>query len=490
MRVLGAIRQSRAKEASESPDSQRQDITRWAGREGHTFIGEAADIGVSATVPPYERLQLGPWLSDPELLAQWDILAVWKIDRVVRDMTHFYGDLMPELQRLGKHVVAVTESVNTLTTSATELGFRIGMAQDELSKIRDRAQRSRKALRENARWGGGIPPFGYYSEKTSDGYRLAIDEEAMRALHSVIDLLKVGYPVHYCLQWLTQEQILTAWDRHAERMGREPRGRLWRWRTLETMLQSRHLLGQGTYKGQVIRDEEGTPKQFGEPLISREQYDELQSLLNRPKRKYHRSNSSMLRHVAYCAYCGCAMYHRPPTSKDFRRYYCSSRHTPKERECYESAYPADQLERLVAELFLDTYGHREIVEKEATPVVDHSARLTEIDEALDQLETDRYVKGQFRGEKGEKRFDQIYAQLEAEREELSKVSSENQGIKWIHTGKTYADAWEEASPSERGGLLRYWGVTIMVQWPRSDWGIPLVLSHYVRVDFPYLDAEQ
>ncbi|WP_158882010.1 recombinase family protein [Amycolatopsis anabasis] len=489
MRVLAGIRQSKKKELSESPTTQRKDISEWTDRVKHTIIGEAADIGVSASISPFKRKSLGPWLTEPELLAQWDILAVWKVDRVVRSLKHFYGELVPELEKLGKNVVAVTEGIDTLTSSPIEIAMRVSMAQEELKKLQDRASGSRKTLRHLARWPGGIPHFGHYAVKTVDGYKLAIDQEAYEALHTVRDLLKLGENMNYCLRWLTQEEILTAWDRHEVRMGRKPKGRIWRWRTLETMLQSRHLLGQLMYEGEVIRGDDGKPLQFGEPIFTREEWDELQTLVRKPKRQYvKRQGSSMLRDVAFCNSCGRKMYYKPETKKDVRHYYCSTpTNLPERRDCFAARYPADFLEEFVEEHFLDEYGDVEIVEVSAVRVVDHTSRLNEINESLDQLETDRYVKGRFKGEAGEQRFDRLYAQLEAERDELLAQQSQTPGLEYTHTGKTYRQLWNESAPEQRGDILRKYGVTVMVQWQKTDWDIPLSLSNHLRLDFPLVD---
>src|SRR5690606_41110168 len=86
--LLAAIRQTRWKELSESPDHQRRAIEAYARRTGDALVAEAQDIGVSATISPFDRKSLGPWLTDPKKLAQWDVVAVWKVDRAVRDMTH------------------------------------------------------------------------------------------------------------------------------------------------------------------------------------------------------------------------------------------------------------------------------------------------------------------------------------------------------------------------------------------------------------------
>ena len=144
------------------------------------------------------------------------------------------------------------------------------------------------------------------------------------------------------------------------------------------------------------------------------------------------------------------------------------------------------LEEIIEDLFLRQYGDEEIVEVEAAALVDHGPRLKEIAEAMDQLETDRYIKGRFKGPEGERRFDRLYAALEAERDELLAAQKAEEGVKYRRTGKTYRALWAELDREARGDMLRKFGVTAMVQW-RKIYTPPLGLPPYVRVEFPLLD---
>lgn len=486
-KVLCTIRQSKKKELSESPESQRKDIHRWVSDRGDTVVGEACDIGVSAKVSPFKRKDLGPWLTEPELLAQWEVLAIWKIDRIVRDMTHFYGELMPRLRELGKHVVAVTEGIDTRTSSDLEIALRVSIAQDELKKLKDRASNSRRALREKARWHGGPPWFGFYSVKTEDGHKLVHDVEAVEALYTVRDLLREEYNPNYATAYLNQEGVLTAWDRHAVRMGRKPKMRIWRRKTLVDMLKSPHLMGYGMYDGEVIRDDEGKPRMYAEPIFNREEWDELQALLNKPKRQYRRLEEAMLRGVVFCNGCGRPMYHHPGGAKDVPRYICSVRSLPGITDCPAAGFPAAELEATVEELFLNNYGDEEIVEVEATAIPDHTPRLNEIADALDALERDRYQRGRFKGEDGERRFNRLYGALESERDELLEAQKARGGIRFTKTGKTYGDVWREGDQADRGAMLRKFGVCVMAQWRKADFETPLVLSEHAHIYFPMLE---
>jgi len=88
-RVLGAVRLSRLTDETTSPERQREDITLWAKLYGHTVTHITVDTDVSGSLPATLRPELGPWLTEPDKVAQWDILVSSKLDRIswsVRDL--------------------------------------------------------------------------------------------------------------------------------------------------------------------------------------------------------------------------------------------------------------------------------------------------------------------------------------------------------------------------------------------------------------------
>lgn len=471
--VLAGIRQSKRRDLSESPETQRKDIKAWVDRLGHVVASEAVDIGVTASVSPFKRPQLGPWLTDPELLAQWDILAVWKVDRVVRSLAHFYGELVPELERLGKKVVAVTEGIDTSSSSAIEVAMRVTFAQDELSKLKDRSRSSRARLRENARWHGGVPYFGYVAVKTPLGMKLAIDEDAQEAIRTVLDLLRRGYNLNYICGYLNQEGVLTAWDRHAVNMGRAPKMRPWRRATLQQMLERRTLMGQMNHGRDLIRDDLGNPVQFGEPILTREEWDETQDLIQQEPKSYRRKSSAPLLRIAYCNSCGKPMYQHPSGPKDpIRRYYCSSMATKPRLGCEAYSFPAEELEKIVEELYLDEFGDDEIVTVSAVARVDYASKIKGLDEKIGNLAAGLGALSAGAG------FDAVTTELnrvQAERAELVEAARQRQGVEYTHTGRTYRQEWEASGSEKRLELLREHGVYVMVQRAQN------YLPHFVGI---------
>ena len=80
-RALVAARLSQLTLKDGQPSRLDRDDTearKWADDEGHEVIAVTEDV-VSGRSDPFKRDGLGPWLTRPELVAQWDLLVVSKL---------------------------------------------------------------------------------------------------------------------------------------------------------------------------------------------------------------------------------------------------------------------------------------------------------------------------------------------------------------------------------------------------------------------------
>ena len=82
MRLLLAARLSVGKGQT---GIQTQDLhsREWGEREGHTIIAVAADRR-SGIVAPWDRPNLKPWVTQPQLMAKYDGIVAYKNDRLSR----------------------------------------------------------------------------------------------------------------------------------------------------------------------------------------------------------------------------------------------------------------------------------------------------------------------------------------------------------------------------------------------------------------------
>ena len=93
MRLLLAARLSRLQKNGEQGlgiETQDQRGKEWAERttdpvtgKPHIVVATCADTK-SGTVAPYDRPNLRPWVTDPEMMAQYDGILAYKNDRLSR----------------------------------------------------------------------------------------------------------------------------------------------------------------------------------------------------------------------------------------------------------------------------------------------------------------------------------------------------------------------------------------------------------------------
>ena len=65
--------------------TQDTNSTDWAQQEGHVIVHVTHDRNVSGTVAPWERPELGPWLTDPVKVVQYDGIVAYDVSRLSRE---------------------------------------------------------------------------------------------------------------------------------------------------------------------------------------------------------------------------------------------------------------------------------------------------------------------------------------------------------------------------------------------------------------------
>jgi len=120
---------------------------------------------------------------------------------------------------------------------------------------------------------------------------------------------------------------------------------------------------------------------------------------------------------------------------------------------------------------LDAIGDKRRPRKVIVPAEDHAAELAEVDEAIANLETDRYERGVFRGERGADRYAALMARLEARQQALSALPSRPARVDWGEGDELIGEHWKGLSAEQRGSYLREAGVRA-VAWRGGDEPVP------------------
>jgi site-specific DNA recombinase len=161
MRLLDVVRLSRDTDESTGSERQHEANHYMARARGDRIVASVEDLDVSGSVGPFERPNLGPWLTEPAKVAQWDGIIVAKIDRLTRSLYDF-ADLVRWCNAHSKTLISVTESIDLSSAHGKMIAnILVAFADFERERTGERRREAAERLRQLGRWGGGRAPSGY-----------------------------------------------------------------------------------------------------------------------------------------------------------------------------------------------------------------------------------------------------------------------------------------------------------------------------------------
>lgn len=470
MRVLGRVRLSRDSEESTSVSRQREIITSWANQNEHQIVGWAEDVNVSGAVDPFDTPELGDWLKNRP--GEFDCLVAWKLDRFARRSIPMHR-LFGWCQDNGKTLVCVSDNIDLSHWVGRLVASVIaGVAEGELEAIKERTRASQHKLRQTGRWGGGRPLYGFKPQERSDaGWELVPDEHAARVLLGIIDKLLDGQSTESIAGALNKAGELAPSDYLRNRANKPTKGTKWSNSAIRQLLRSETLIGQISHDGKTVRDADGNPVLIGEPLIDREKFDRVQAALNvRGFKVTNRSaKASPLLGVAYCGWCKRLMHirqhHHTGRGKTYRYYQClggrdNGHGLPPDHE--PNIVKADDLEQMVEEAFLDTYGVENVRRQVYVPASNHQL---EVAEKIREAQEIQPMLSSATSETMQRFYRSRLEAIDRRIAELEKLPVVEAGWDWEESDETYAQVWESADTEARRQLLIKRRVSVAVSVP-------------------------
>lgn len=304
-----------------SLETQDEVARAFADAQGWAIVGAAGDTVSGRKVKPTERKNLGPWLTDPALVARWDVLVAAAGDRISRERIEYWSELEAWAVAHGKTLVVVERGGVYFPPrhegdSYNWTGIKSGAGQ-EWDVIRGRIIRSQCAIMRAGYWVGRAP-FGYRIE--GDKYRkaLVVDPTLADYVPAIFARAIKGESLRKIAAWLSAEGIPT-----------ERGNAVWHEGVVK------QILGNETYTGTHSRGcaECGGSHDITTPALvdmatQKRATDALRSRVRgdngggRPS-----ANPAML--VPVCDSCDVTMYRI--TTSGVGYYYCKSRTTGGER---------------------------------------------------------------------------------------------------------------------------------------------------------------
>lgn len=351
-RVIGAVRQSRTRDRALSPEVQRKAIKAWADDNGATVAKITVDLSTSGGTSAFRRAGLGPYLTDPDKIATWDVLVVTRLDRACRNLAD-YIKLSAWCDRNGKRLVVLDDpSLDTSTPQGRAMAnMRATFAQYEREMAKARNKERYEELKAQGRWVGGRANYGYRYDKESQ--HLVPDEGG------TADILRAM--AQMAIEDKSQWQIARWMNDNGHPTGG---GKKWTQDTVRRVL--RH---------------DATAAILGEVKTG-----ELWAALRRHGRNSgERVNGRGYLGVVYCAQCGEQLYCNVYPERESGGYYRHLRNRSADIPCKVRVRRYD-LEDRIASSLLFLCGDLEYVEYQLVPGDDHQAAIHALEKDVDILE--------------------------------------------------------------------------------------------------------
>jgi DNA invertase Pin-like site-specific DNA recombinase len=128
----------------QDPTMQTRELLEYCARRGWELAGEYVDVGISGTKE--KRPELDRLMAEAHR-RRFDVVAVWKFDRMARSVSHLLR-VLETFNSLGIHFVSLSEAIDTATPAGKMVFTVLGaVAELERSLIVERV----KAGLRNAR---------------------------------------------------------------------------------------------------------------------------------------------------------------------------------------------------------------------------------------------------------------------------------------------------------------------------------------------------
>ncbi len=341
--------------------------TRSYGRVLDEFIYE--DMISASKFSVWERPGMKQLINDARA-GKFQVVMFKGISRFARN-TEEALSILDRLKAQGLRVISMEENYDSYKAEDSNFIFTIyaAAAEHESEKTSIRVRLGNKAKASAGQW-NGAPPDGYALVDR----RLVPNEDRVHIIKKIFDLYRKGEGSRKVADYLNKKGWLTS------------AGRLWCSKTVRDVLSNEVYLGITIYNRTTkrrVRDYdsgiEGKKKWITkinpesewviregthEPIISREDFEEVQIIL---RRRSFRKDAPNVYHpltgILFCGSCGEGMVcqKRSTKTKEYRYYICKTYHKYGRDYCKQANINADDLERDVVEALekriADIYSH-------------------------------------------------------------------------------------------------------------------------------------
>ncbi|MFC1432491.1 recombinase family protein [Streptacidiphilus sp. N1-3] len=467
--VVGSrVSDTHGKEGKVSHRVQAESGTRYALSREWEIVGSFEDLDVSAQVTPWERPDLGPWLTERQ--GEWDALVWAKVDRAFRsakdcaDVAH-WAEENHKLLVFTDDGITLDYREGAGSSFGNELAKVFLMlasifAEMELKRIKARVAGAHAHLRKTDRWAGGQPPYGYrIVDRPGGGRTLEPDPVTSQAVLYMGELLVRGLS-----QWMVAVALEAAgFDTPATHVFRN-RGEgyaskrkavpsnHWNASSVGKILRSPatmglKLVGRSVAARKVARDARGLPIRIAAPWLG----------------------------VVYCDRCGDRLYRQENHARNGRvyEYYRCVRKSGKPA-CRGQSFKGEQVGAAVQAL-VERLGGLAMTVHRFVPGEDHTEQLNHVVQAMRDLRSEKR-RGLYEYPGGAEEYSEALEVLVNERRRLAALPQRPAAWVEVETGQTFADAWAQADQDHRRQILIGLKARLYLAPTTEGWHLPTELT--------------
>lgn len=384
MKLHLAARLSRVDKYSNQTGIETQDqrSREWAEREGHQVVSVSADRK-SGTVAPWDRPDLRPWVTRPELMARYDGIVAYKNDRLSRGAWQDEVRIRLWAEENGK-VLLIADGPQWPPRHAGDKWAWEAMADQarrEWESIQERNVRFQKQLRD----GGylvGSPSPGYRIVRLDDHKTLEPDPAMFRQGVHVLKTVTMRYLEGDTLSglcgWLDAEGVKTV------------RGGPWSPTSLRNALENPALKGRRkNADGQTVLRFPGI---LDDSTWAKLQ-DRLREAKQNPQRGAMSADPALLSRIIYCDKCGQSLrFHggynmRKDGTKTYKYYYRCSGSSRNLSRC-KNMIPVPDADEWVSSWVTDVIGGQELIARVVVPGHGYGEEIREINREIQAVDPD------------------------------------------------------------------------------------------------------
>lgn len=455
----------RGDEAINGIQTQDRRAAEWAASEGHVIVHVTKDRNISGACAPWERPQLGPWLTDPVKLVQYDGIVAYDVSRLSREYFDM-GWLRKWAATNGKKLYVIKDRLHWPDDRDGVLwGVAAERAYQERQEIIERVVREMQALIDAGKL-HGRPPFGFTTAGMKWDRYLVPTETGRKYVPLIFQHCIEGWSQEKIVDWLYCEGITpvsgTWWPRTIGNLIRNPTYKGHRCQR-EIIRPDDAEVTDGNitrycYDGHWVdkpRWEYGKTIHECEELVTAAVWKRAnEALSNRPKRGHVNPDTrAMLAGALYCPRCeDSPMYRHRATSKGRPYYYYRCFGRGSHRQSCGNMVRVELVDGAVCDIIAATFDVK---------VMHHVIVPGNEAELEAALEANKYAREQLaKADLTDDEEDAERARLRAERDQILSIEMIPDHVELVETDDSYLQLWDQLDLPERGAWLAQHGFRV------------------------------